>query len=250
MQQVLLILCGLPASGKTRLARSIQRELEAQMKVVIVRTDDWRKEEYYSPFLPENEVRVRQLAKIRVKELVTNGTSVIHDDTNYYTSMRHELRSIALSQHCVFAIVYVSTTLETALQWNRQRRSNIPDEVIIRIDARLDIPGSRYTWDKPIVIVNLGSQDTGYATKKITEQLRKLNPIKDEDYILEKITIVEKYDVLTRKIVKEFLQDYPAYRGNPKITQIRREIMEKVKISNRLPDEIERELRFELEKMK
>ncbi|MFW9864373.1 MAG: AAA family ATPase, partial [Candidatus Thorarchaeota archaeon] len=95
MERFLLALCGIPSSGKTTLARAIKDHLMKEIKVEIVSTDRWRDEEFYSDFKPEKERRVRREALEKTRRLVQDGMSVIHDDTNYYASMRHELFAIA-----------------------------------------------------------------------------------------------------------------------------------------------------------
>jgi len=78
MNQFLLVLCGLPASGKSTLADAIQRALNYDVE--IVRTDEWRDDEYYTDWKPEKEKPVREKALARVMTLVAEGKSVIHDD--------------------------------------------------------------------------------------------------------------------------------------------------------------------------
>ena len=84
MTQFLLVLCGLPASGKSALADAIQVEMDSDIE--IVRTDDWRDDKYYTDWKPEREKPVRQAALEKTRSLVSSGKSVIHDDTNYYAS--------------------------------------------------------------------------------------------------------------------------------------------------------------------
>ena len=81
MNQFILALCGLPAAGKSVLADAIQKALNYDVE--IVRTDEWRDNEYYTDWKPEKEKPVRQKALERVKKLAAEGKSVIHDDTNY-----------------------------------------------------------------------------------------------------------------------------------------------------------------------
>jgi O-phosphoseryl-tRNA(Sec) kinase len=116
MKQFLLVLCGIPASGKSTLANEIKNVLNQRVELEIVSTDKWRDEAYYSSFSPEKETQVRERALKRTSFLLSIGTSVIHDDTNYYTSMRHELYDLARINECVFAVVYVATPLDIALE--------------------------------------------------------------------------------------------------------------------------------------
>jgi O-phosphoseryl-tRNA(Sec) kinase len=44
--------------------------------------------------------------------------------------------------------------LEQCLKWNRQRATNIDDEVILRIYQKFDIPGKKYKWDVPLMEID------------------------------------------------------------------------------------------------
>ena len=172
MNQFILALCGLPASGKSTLADAIQQALS--FKVEIVRTDEWRDDAYYTEWKPEKEKPVRQKALARVRELVVDGKSIIHDDTNYYTSMRHELFEIAVANKCGFAIVYIATPVKVALEWNRNRgESPIPDKVIEDISQKFDYPGSRYLWDTADIEVSLEIQEIDNIVPEIVELLKR-----------------------------------------------------------------------------
>jgi O-phosphoseryl-tRNA(Sec) kinase len=175
MNQFILALCGLPASGKSVLADAIQKELK--FEVAVVRTDDWRDNDYYTDWKPEKEGPVRQAALDRVKKLVEHGKSVIHDDTNYYSSMRHELLKIAIENRCGFAIIHVTTPVTVALQWNRNRTgTRIPDSVIEGIFERFDVPGRRYLWDNSDLEVNMESQELINVLPEIMDILDELEP--------------------------------------------------------------------------
>jgi len=223
-------MCGIPSSGKTTLARAIKDELDSEMSVEIVSTDRWRDEEFYSDFKPENERRVRETALRETRELIAGGISVIHDDTNYYTSMRHELYEIATEMSCVFAVVHISTSVETALMWNSDRRYPIPEPVVMRINEKFDLPGSKYAWDRAIATVNMALQQINNTANDIVERLAVLSPIKpNSDESAEQTSSDNLLDVVTRQIVNRFLREYPEYRGNKRISRIRRDIIAEAK---------------------
>jgi len=224
MNQFILALCGLPASGKSALADAIQKGMN--FEVEIVRTDEWRDVEYYSDWKPEKERPVRQAALDRVKELVIQGKNVIHDDTNYYTSMRHELFEIALENRCRFAIIHVATPVTTALQWNRERaESRIPDSVIEDIFERFDIPGKRYLWDNAEYEVDMEKQDLITVVQEIIQILEVLEPVMKPQPRLVTNTEFERLDSESRLTVSEFLQEHPELRGNREVSLIRRSVL-------------------------
>ena len=224
MTQFILALCGLPASGKSALADAIQRALN--FEVEIVRTDDWRDEGYYTEWKPEKEGPVRQAALNKVKELVTQGKNVIHDDTNYYTSMRHELFEIAVENRYGFAIIHVATPVTTALQWNRERTdTRIPDSVIEDIFERFDLPGSRYLWDNSELEVDMEIQELASIVSEIIEILDEIEPAAKPRPRMITSTEFDRLDTETRLTVSKFLEEHPELRGNREVSITRRSVL-------------------------
>jgi len=243
MDQFLLALCGIPASGKSALASVIVAQLMREADVMIVSTDDWRDDKYYADFRPDNEKRVRKVALEETERVIGEGRSVIHDDTNYYASMRHELYEIAMRRGCSFATVYVSTPVDEALSRNRERGSHIPEQVIRRIGEKLDVPGNKYAWDNPIATVNLGTRTLDDAADEIIDRLKILEPTSESEETRDGGVQSRLLDVITRQVVSRFLQENPSYRNDPRITKTRREALTKSKTEGLTPYETEQILK-------
>jgi O-phosphoseryl-tRNA(Sec) kinase len=221
MDQFLLALCGLPASGKTLLSRTVAQMMD-QGTVHIVSTDEWRDTEYYRAFNPENEQRVRRLAIERTGSLLQQGFSVIHDDTNYYASMRHELFVLAEGRACRFGIVHVSTPLRIALRWNAERSDSVPEEVVRRISERLDVPGQRYAWDRPIAQIDLSITDLRTAASVIVDAVSSLETLGEQPEH-EYTGAATEIDRKTREVVSEFLAAHPSYSRDPRVHALRKQ---------------------------
>jgi O-phosphoseryl-tRNA(Sec) kinase len=224
MNQFILALCGLPASGKSTLADAIKQSLDYDVE--IVRTDEWRDAVYYTDWAPENERPVREKAIAKVRELISNGKHVIHDDTNYYTSMRHELFDIAVEHRCGFAIIHVSTPVSVALRWNRERsNSPIPDYVIKDISERFDKPGRRYLWDDAELEVDMERENLTTVVPQILEILKNLEAARKPRPRMVTSSEYNRLDTETRLVVSKFLQEHPHLRGNREVSVIRRSVM-------------------------
>jgi O-phosphoseryl-tRNA(Sec) kinase len=251
MNQFLIAMCGIPSSGKSELARAIHENIRGEMRVEIVSTDDWRDEVFYADFKPEKERQVRKDALRYTKELIGNGVSVIHDDTNYYTSMRHELFEIAMGRPCNFAVIHVSTSVETAIQWNKERGTPIPEEVILRISERLDLPGSKYAWDTAISAVDMSMQPVEVSAREIMERLEVLVPVENSmNHVMTKSPSSDALiDVITRQVVTRFLGEHPEYRGDMQVSRLRRELLKEGRRRGISPDKIEQMLMEKLENL-
>ena len=248
MNKFLLALCGLPASGKTTLARAVRAKLGPRAKVQIVSTDEWRDQLYYSEFSPEKEHKVREAALERVTKMLAQGFSVIHDDTNYYASMRHELRDAAKSQQYSFAIVFVSTPLETCLRWNRERNTALPEDVILKIDSNFDRPGDRYAWDMPIAVADLSEIDIDEAAMQVIRKLRALGPIVEQPS-QPPDTYESNIDLATREEVSQFLDRFRSHRSDPRVHKIRKKVLSVSVAASESPEQARRRLKAELEEL-
>jgi O-phosphoseryl-tRNA(Sec) kinase len=248
MKQFLLVLCGIPASGKSMLANELSHQLNQYSQVEVVSTDNWRDDAYYSNFSPENETQVRITALKETESFLSIDKSIIHDDTNYYTSMRHELYDLARLYECVFAVVHISTPLEIALEWNLRRETIIPEHVIRRIHDKLDSPGTKYSWDKPIAKVDLSSVGTSQAARDIIHDLEKLEPSSFSKPDSGE-TIHSLRDKLTRLVISRFLRENPSFRNDNEVHRIRKAILQDAKKNNLSIEDTNEQLEFELRKL-
>nr|MDO8116991.1 AAA family ATPase [Candidatus Sigynarchaeota archaeon] len=181
--QTCIILCGLPASGKTTLASALVLKLResgltpktaSAVDIDVIRLDVYRQASLETTFSPEHETRVRDAKRQAIRRLLEDGSSAIDDDMNYFRSMRHEIALLCASLRVHYLIVHVSTPLKKCLEWNRDPRRSppVPDNLIVTLDGRLDKPGSRkYTWDVPIYSCNLAKTSIPRAVDEIAGKL-------------------------------------------------------------------------------
>ncbi len=247
MNRYLLVLCGLPASGKTDLAIKLQEALAETVEVRLVTTDQWRDSAYYANFTPEKENDVREKALEETRAHLAQGLSVIHDDTNYYSSMRHELYILAMENEYSFGIIHVRVPLETALEWNAKRERPLSEHIITKIHERFDIPGSRYTWDKPVCTVDPLKKNISESISQIMKKLQKLEPVEFPKKAIP--GYAEFYDKLTRQIVNAFLRDAKDMRENSKVSDIRKDVLKEAIEGNMTSDQVREILSARLDEL-
>ncbi|MHA2182161.1 MAG: AAA family ATPase [Promethearchaeota archaeon] len=172
----LICLTGLPASGKTTFAKILKKTLEKRLPnlpVQIIDPDIIRHtmEPNKFDYNLEPIVRERNLAEISAE--LNKGKVVISDDLNYYSSMRHDLKSLAENFNVQFFIIYISTPFETCLKWNKKRGEPIPSEIIGKINKKFDDFG-KYMWDYPIMKIDVSLiKDLNNEVKELVENMIK-----------------------------------------------------------------------------
>ena len=228
----LIILVGLPSSGKSVFAnklKSILNERYTNFKIKMIDPDEIRNTITLDKFdyNLEQEVRTENLKS--VKNALKKGFIVISDDLNYYTSMRHDLKKIADKLGLKYFIIHISTPLETCIKWNKNRGKTIPTRVVINISKKFDDFG-KYKWDVPLANYDLSQlKDLNEPIEKlinifirnlkISEDLTKTN----EFLRLSSNINNEKLDKITRNIAGDLIR-------NPKFSLLKNKIIKNRKI--------------------
>ena len=236
----LIILAGLPASGKTTFALKLKEKLESDFHktVIIIDPDKLRDELFPNNFDFKNEPIIREKNIHSVRNQLTSGNIVISDDLNYYSSMRHDLKLIADDLNIKSFVIHISTSLELCLKRNEERGKPIPNEVIHNIHNKFD-NFDKYKWDSPFEIYNIAiNRDLPKfletLSKKIALNLEKIEKSKDLSQSIPSTSIREKLEVITRRYVSDLLQDPSNHRYKKAILEHR-----KLFVKNRMDAELD-----------
>lgn len=224
----LICLTGLPASGKSTFAFKITNVLKKKYgitRVKIVDPDIIRNKLSPEKFDPEKEQRIRKENLNIIRRELKKGYSVISDDLNYYSSMRHELKSLAEKLKIRLIIIYIATPLEICLKWNEIRGEPIPNEVIRKINKRFD-KFDKYSWDFPDAtfilsdIINIDSEIEGFI-RKLLENVNQKVRVEDKGFQHSNLDI-EKLEKVSRIYVGNILQNSEYFPFKNKIIKLRR----------------------------
>jgi predicted kinase len=123
---------GLPGSGKDYWIRKNLPDLP------VISLDALRKEMNVPP--DETPGNVVTAAKQRAREYINEGRSFVWNATNTTKQMRQQLINFFAAYQARIRIVYLEVPLEEILQRNRSRPATVPEAVIRKLAARLDIP--------------------------------------------------------------------------------------------------------------
>ena len=226
-------MCGLPASGKTTVSKSVASLLEDKYGIptMVISSDDFRVMLSYSSkgFKPERETAVKSFYEKAIATGLENCFLVISDDMNYYKSMRSDLRQIAKRAESDYDIVFIDTPVEQAIIWNQERGSLIPSLLIEEINQKLDPPQGDYKWDTPLAVVDPSKQSLEeIATTIVSAILKRLeNPkrSKPKKFVEnEKSLRARGIERETRKSMMEIMKRYKNPDLSISLSRIRKEV--------------------------
>ena len=126
------LMSGLPASGKDEW---IRRNAPTQD---VVSLDALRLELGVSP--TENQGTIITTAKEKAKKLLRTKTPFVWNATNITRHLRDPLVSMFADYGARVRIVYVEAPLRELMKRNGQRQKPVPNEVIMRLAQKLDLP--------------------------------------------------------------------------------------------------------------
>jgi O-phosphoseryl-tRNA(Sec) kinase len=201
---------GLPASGKTTFANILKKKLDLSFlgEVKIIDPDLIREKLSPKNFDFQIEPRVREETLENARKYLKKGSVVISDDLNYYTSMRHDLKSIADELSINFYIIHISASLDLCLKRNENRGKPIPDNVIRKIHEKFD-NFKNYKWDYPFKTYNsTQSSDPVKFTEELIIEIaedQKKSRFKTTVTNLGHSSNLEALDLITRKYVGRLL---------------------------------------------
>lgn len=167
--RALVLLCGLPAAGKTTLSRILLDHIRAwrlPVDPIHVRFDD-DTDFGGDEFSPEAWRQARSASEARVARALLYGGEkdgmtrlVIADDNMHYRGMRRRHFRLARDAGAAFAILFVDCSTTECLARNAVRggRDAVPDRVIERMAASIQPPRpEEFPWERGTIRVQGGA---------------------------------------------------------------------------------------------
>lgn len=155
----LVVVAGLPCSGKTRRSQQLADLFRREQREVHVIQDDLsalgssRSLLYASS---REEKVARSSLKSRVERALTSDNVVILDSLNYIKGFRYELYCLSKHLDSTHCVLYCGTPADTAREWNETRaseRDRYSSDVFDALVSRFETPDSRNRWDSPLFVL-------------------------------------------------------------------------------------------------
>ncbi|MEE8403036.1 MAG: AAA family ATPase [Candidatus Hydrothermarchaeaceae archaeon] len=169
---MLVLVCGLPATGKSTVARNIARKLKA----AVLRTDIIRKQLFEMPTYTSEEKKLVYKAMFLVVEyLLRSDRNVVLDGTFYKRSLRHQVYDISKRTGAKLVVIECKAPGDSIKRRmdRRARRKNEPS------DADHEIYKKIKTDFEPIKREHIALDTEKSPQSSLEEALRYLMKKKD-----------------------------------------------------------------------
>lgn len=186
---VVLVMCGLPAAGKSYWGCRLQdsassrypgKECEVQrIEFDAIEARLREEDEGLHPIAVWHRARSKALAQAESILHQERGSStpvglskpsrriLILDDNMYYASMRRKVYLMAARNGAGYGCVHVDISVEDALSQNMKRplRQRVDEKVIRRMNARLEAPNkSTRRWETNTLVIERQEEEVGART--------------------------------------------------------------------------------------
>jgi tRNA uridine 5-carbamoylmethylation protein Kti12 len=157
MPKSIILLCGLPGSGKSTLCQKLVQSLSCESKYILCvddieksfqRGETWSADAWHAS-KKHAYAEAKRILSASVGSKENENLVILVDDNFYYKSMRRRYYQLCQEFECLFLILYLQVPLEVCLKRNessdRIRRGNrVEVNVIMNMAKKLEIPGDAY----------------------------------------------------------------------------------------------------------
>lgn len=167
----LIMLCGIPASGKSFYAKQLAEQYNAN-----VYSSDELREELFGDVneCNRNEELFKEL-KQRIKNSLLKSKNVIWDSTNISYKKRKSFIENLTKIPCQKVCYLIATPYEKCLEQNQLRERKVPENVIERMYKSIYIPQYYEGWDEINIVWNIDKTFDTHVLFNGENGLNKIN---------------------------------------------------------------------------
>ena len=144
MKPTMVMMCGLPASGKSTYAK----ELSEKINAVVLSSDTLRLEMFGDETDQNHNQQVFQELHKRIKECLRSNNNAIMDCTNISSKRRRAFLNELKKIDCIKNCVIMATPYKQCLENNKSRERKIPEWVIEKMYRKWQTPHTFEGFDK------------------------------------------------------------------------------------------------------
>lgn len=144
-----ILLCGVPGSGKTTLANNLKKELDSRGIENIIVTEPQVEAGTFDT--SANEGLGRSEFKEAILHELSSNRVLIADGMNFIKGFRYELFCSAREAKLGWCVAYCECDPEEARVRSLPRYPN--EKRLVRLIGRMEVPRESQKWDKPLFVV-------------------------------------------------------------------------------------------------
>lgn len=170
----LIMMIGLPGSGKSTYGEEIEIDCAVEKHKPIIHSSDALRAELYgnASIQGDNNALFQELHK-RIKEDLRNGKDVIYDATNIKKKLRRQFLTEMKSVSCCPIAICMMTPFEVCCSNNLQRDRQVPYEAIKRMYMNWQPPEYREGFDDILYVFSCHSSE--YTIQSFFEKANKFD---------------------------------------------------------------------------
>ena len=153
-----VLVCGLPASGKSHFSRRyFDRDGRKRINRKEIRRSLYQMTEFGRKWEEElfdnsDEGLVKHVERRILEQLLHNGNKVLIDNTSVSVSSRKTYLNVARQMHKSIGVIFLNTPLKRCIQRNNERTHHVPDGVIANLSVAIELPRSDEKFDELMII--------------------------------------------------------------------------------------------------
>lgn len=144
----LVVLCGVPGSGKTTLAENLRKAFEDQGRECVIVPEPSVEDGAFSS--SRRETTARSDFKAAVHRSLVPERVVIADGMNFIKGLRYELWCFAREVGLGFCCAFCEASEEDAIKRSQARYT---DKQLNDLIGRMERPNDKQKWDRPLIVV-------------------------------------------------------------------------------------------------
>ncbi|KAF9928854.1 kti12, chromatin associated [Linnemannia zychae] len=166
----LVILSGLPSSGKTTRAQELKSFFESRLasqtpgqdesgsqkskdyRIHIINDESLNLNKHISYNTAADEKKARGALMSAVERLLSKDDIVIVDSLNYIKGFRYQLYCVARAIGTPHCVVFCACPPDRARAWNKDSGA-YPETIFEELVVRFEEPDSRTRWDSPLFVM-------------------------------------------------------------------------------------------------
>lgn len=145
----IVLICGLPACGKSQFAKTYfkpqefkrinRKEIRRMLYEMTTFEDKWSEKEFSSV----DEGLVKQIERKLLENLLQNEQKVLIDNTSVSTVSRKSYIQIAQQFRKTIGVVFMNTPVQVCMERNRKKADPVPERIIANLAAAIELPDYR-----------------------------------------------------------------------------------------------------------